>query len=194
MLVLSIDSRGLISPLSCNPVLLLIFNDRHPRVTISHAHGALRVHIAVHNQAVTNRLLLLIFSAAFIGCLGFFVVDPLLIHGFSRDSLLVLPFLAFLIIWFILAVRSFGWRAFGTEEILVDRNVLEWRRTAIWRVRTFTASATDISDVRAVTPWHGLSNHVEFTIHGRARCIGDMLLRDEAIELASALKHALRLS
>ncbi len=150
------------------------------------------MHIAVHNQATTNRFVLMFFSAGFIWFLAIFV-KPLLVHGFSRDSLVILPFLAFLILWFILGVRIFGWRAFGTEDIFVDHNVMEWRRTAIWRVRTVAASATDISDVRAVTPWHGLSNRVEFTFHGRIYCIGEMLLRDEALELASALNHALRL-
>lgn len=174
-----------------NPALLFTFSHLRRRVSISHSHGALHVHIAVHNQSITNRSGLLICSAAFIWLLSILILKPLLVHGFSRDSLIILPFLAFFLIWFILAVRASGWRAFGTEDILVDRNEMEWRRTAIWWVRTVTASATEISDVRAVTPWHGLSNRVEFTIHGRIHSIGDMLLRDEAIELASALNHAL---
>ena len=48
-----------------------------------------------------------------------------------------------------------------------------------------------VPQVRAVTPWHTLSNRVEFTAFGRHRTIGDMLLRDETTEVEHALKKAI---
>jgi hypothetical protein len=46
----------------------------------------------------------------------------------------------------------------------------------------------------AITPWHALSNRVEFLALGRRRAIGDMLSRDEATELAHELRRAVGVS
>lgn len=66
-----------------------------------------------------------------------------------------------------------------------------WTRTALlWKSR-LEIPTKDITGVKAVTPWHGLSNRVEFTVLGKQRAIGDMLQRDETTEVAHVLKMAI---
>ena len=61
-----------------------------------------------------------------------------------------------------------------------------------WR-RSFSAELSEISDVEAKTPWHALANRVVFTCRGRTYTVGDMLLQDEANEIAHELKHSIGL-
>lgn len=103
----------------------------------------------------------------------------------------MLPFLAFVLLWYCVGLRVAGWRAFGAEEIVVDRDTLYWSRAALFWKRRLEIPTKDITHVRAVTPWHRLSNRVEFTALGKQRSIGDMLLRDETAEVANALKRAI---
>ena len=53
------------------------------------------------------------------------------------------------------------WGAFGVEEISVEAGSLRWTRTALKWSRTSDAPVADITQIRAVTPWHGLDNTVE---------------------------------
>ena len=70
---------------------------------------------------------------------------------------------------------------------------LRWTKAALFWKRRFETVTAYISSVEAITPWHSLNNRVELTAHGRRYTIGQKLLRDEAIELAAALNHALHL-
>jgi hypothetical protein len=75
----------------------------------------------------------------------------------------------------------------------VGGGTLRWTRTALCWMREFEIPTMEIKEVRALTPWHALSNRVEFTAHKRRYVIGDMLLRDETTELAEQLRHAVGL-
>lgn len=118
-----------------------------------------------------------------------------ILKGFFRihsvvDSLYVLPVLAFVFVWYAVAVRIGLWRAFGVEELVIGNGRLHWERTAWkWR-RQFETNLSDISDVEARTPWHALANRVVFTCSGRSHTVGDMLLQDEANEIAQELARA----
>jgi len=104
--------------------------------------------------------------------------------------LYILPFLGFVLLWYLIGLRLAVWRAFGIEEITVAENVMCWTRTAfIWK-RELKVSTKDITEVKAVAPWHALSYNVEFTASGNRHSIGDMLLRDEASDIAHALRKA----
>ena len=67
------------------------------------------------------------------------------------------------------------------------------RRKASWWKRNFEAAESEITDVISKTPWHGLSNHVEFVYRGRSYSIGDMISHDEAHEITHVLGGALGL-
>lgn len=86
------------------------------------------------------------------------------------------------------------WALFGVEEVIVQDGTLRWTRTALFWKRRFETVTANISSVEAITPWHSLNNRVAFIVSERRYTVGQKLLRDEAMELASALKHALRLS
>ena len=103
----------------------------------------------------------------------------------------MLAVLAFVFLWYFIGLGVAGWRAFGVEEIVVHGDTLCWTRTALFWERRFEIPTKEITHVRAVTPWHALSNRVEFTALGTQRTIGDMLLRDETTEIAHALKKAI---
>jgi hypothetical protein len=169
--------------------VVLTFNHLRRRVSITHEHGSLVVHIARHNDRLLNIVILLAFTAAFLYFCYLFV-SPLFRRPFSADWLYTLPFLAFVLLWYFVGLRLFGWRAFGVEEIVVHGDTLCWTRTALFWKRRLEIPTNEITHVRAVTPWHTLSNRVEFTALGRQRTIGDMLLRDETAEIAHALKKA----
>ena len=130
------------------------------------------------------------------GFAWFFVLfaRPLFVTPLSRGSLYVVLCLAFIILWYVFGVRLALWRSFGVEELVVEKGVMRWTRRALFWVRHVEVLTKDITDVRAVTPWHALSNRVEFRALGKQRTIGDMLLRDEAIELSEKLRQAVQAS
>jgi uncharacterized membrane protein len=162
------------------------------RVSIRHQHGALLIRIKRHNDRTTQIILVVGFTAGF----AYFcsvLMPPFFRFGFSKEVLILLPFVGFLILWYLIGLRFSVWRAFGTEEISVNGGILHWTRTALCWKRDFETATADVTEVRAVTPWHSLSNRVEFTSRGRQHAVGDMLLRDEANELAHELRQALAL-
>jgi hypothetical protein len=162
------------------------------RVSISHRGGALAIQIKRHNQWKSAIWLLFWFTMAFL----FFC--SVLLKGLFRalsahsaaGSLSVVAFFAFIFVWYAMAVRLGLWRAFGVEELVVDNGRLHWERTAWKWHRQFETNVSEISDVEAKTPWHALANRVEFTCSGRRHTIGDMLLQDEAHEIADELARA----
>jgi hypothetical protein len=170
--------------------IVLTFNHLRRRVSITHKHGSLVVQIARHSDRALYIVFLLVFTAAFVFFCYIFV-SPFFRRPFSSEGLYVLPFLAFILLWYLIGLRLAVWRAFGVEKIVVDGGILCWTRTALWWKRRLEISTKDITHVKAVTPWHALSNRVEFTALGRRRTIGDMLLRDESAEVAHALNGAI---
>jgi hypothetical protein len=91
---------------------------------------------------------------------------------------------------YVIAIAIGVWGAFGVEEISVIAGSLQWTRTALGWTRTKVIPLTEITEIKAITPWHGLDNTVEVTAARKQRRIGDKLLRDEAVELAQNLRQA----
>jgi hypothetical protein len=160
------------------------------RVSVSHKHGGLVVRIERHNDRTTYILILLAFTAGFVFFCGLFIA-PFFRHPFSRDLLYLLPFWTFILAWYVIGLRIGIWRAFGVEQIVVEGGSLSWTRIALYWVRKVELSTADITEVKAITPWHALSNHVEFIGHKRRYSIGDMLLQDETAELAEQLRRVI---
>ena len=159
------------------------------RVSISHRGGSLCIHIKRHNQWRFFILLLLCFTAVFVFFCSIFLKGLLRIHSAS-DILYFLPFVLFILVWYGLALRIGLWRGFGVEDLVLENGHLYWERT-VWKWhRKFDAALSDISDVQAKTPWHALANRVEFTCRGCRYRIGDMLLKDEANEIAHEVQRA----
>ena len=160
------------------------------RVTISHRNGALVIHIKRHNNWVAGLWILVGFTAVFV-CFCSIFLKAFLRTPSLRDAMYASPFVAFVLLWYVMGVRIGLWVAFGVEEITVAHGNLQWERTAWkWR-RSFSAKLSDISDVQAVIPWHSLSNRVVFTCRGRGHTVGGQLLQDEAKEIAHALSRAI---
>ena len=157
------------------------------RVSISHRNGSVVIRIRRNNR--WKRAVFALFAVTIV-CLYF---SSIFLRGFFRihsvvESFYLLPFIAFIVVWYIIGARIALWRAFGVEELTIGHGRLHWERTAWkWR-RSFDGSLPDISQVKAKIPWHGLANRVEFTCEKRQWAIGDMLLQDEAKEIANELK------
>ena len=165
------------------------FNNLRRRVSIEWNHGALSATIARNNRRSTYYIMLVLFTGVFAWFITLFA-RPLFKSPFSSDKLYLLPFLAFIVLWYAVGLRIALWRSFGVEELVVHGGVMRWTRKALFWVRQLEVQTTDITEVRAVTPWHALSNRVEITARGKRQSIGDMLLRDEAIELSEKLRKA----
>lgn len=158
------------------------------RVSISHRDGNLVISIQRNNYWLLYIMLLLFFTGVFLVFFATFLRGLLRIRS-AIEILYVLPFFAFILLWYTMAVRIGLWRAFGVEEIVIEHGHFQWCRAAgKWR-RRFEASLEEISHVEAKTPWHSLSNRVEFTCKGHRYTVGDMLLQDEAKEIADEVKR-----
>lgn len=166
------------------------FNNFRRRLSIRWNQGVLSATISPNNDRATYVIMIVFFTCIFAWFLTVFT-RPFFKTPFSSDNFFLLPFLAFVLFWYILGVRITLWRLFGVEALIVERGVMRWTRKALFWVRELEVQTKEITDVRAVTPWHSLSNRVEFTALGKRRNIGDMLLRDEAIELSEMLRKAL---
>ena len=170
------------------------FNKLRRRVSLSYKHqNALVVQIARHNDRTTYLILLAAFTAAFM-YMSYVFISPLFRRPFSTNAFYVLPFIALILLWYVMGLRLAVWRAFGVEHIVVENGVLRWTRTALCWTRELEIPTTDIASVDAVTPWHALSNHVEFTALGKRRTLRDMLLSNETSELAELLRRAIGIS
>ena len=77
------------------------------------------------------------------------------------------------------------------ETITLRDGTFRWTRKALWWTRGLEANQSEIANVVAKTPWHGLSNRVEIDVRGRTYRIGDMIFGDETIEIADELSHAI---
>jgi hypothetical protein len=160
------------------------------RVSLLHENGTLVIHIARHNLWRLYIAMFVFFTLVFgIFC---YILAPALfgIHS-ATDLVYVLPFVVFVAVWYWLCVRLSLWRVFGVEEVIVGHGTLHWERKALCWNRILETPQDRISKVVARTPWYGLSNRVQFTADGRTYKIGDMILQDEANEIASALEQAI---
>jgi len=124
----------------------------------------------------------------------FMIVAPLFRRPASVLDLLALPFIAFGLLAYFIGIRVGIWRAFGVEQIVIEKGLFSWTRTALFRRRKVELPVAEITVVITATPWHGLSNRVEFMAGKRIFRIGDMLRRDETYELAWLLRRAAHIS
>ena len=115
---------------------MLTFNHLRRRVSISHNHASLVVHIARHNDRVLNIVALLAVTAGF-GFVCYVSLSPFFRRPFTLDKLSFLPFLAFILLACLTGLRVAVWRVFGVEEVVVDRGMLYWTRTARVEAETF---------------------------------------------------------
>lgn len=173
---------------------MLSFNPHRRRLSITHdKHGALSVRISRNNDASTYMVLFIGSTVIFVW-FAWLIVLGLMRGPFSGDTFYGLTFAAFIVMWYSILLRVSLWRLCGEEELLVQQGKLHWTRKALLWVRRLEIPAQSITSVKAVTPWHALSNHVEVTAFGKRKSIGDMLLNDEAVELAQQLRHAVGLA
>jgi hypothetical protein len=159
------------------------------RVSIRKRDGAVVIRIERHHQWKSYILLLACFTAAFLFFFTVFARALFYVHS-AVQRLYVLPFMAFILTWYLLALRIGLWRGFGVEILTIHGGHLHWERTAWKWHRKLDILLSDVSDVKARTPWQALANRVEFICKGRRCVIGDMLLQDEANEIARELDKA----
>ncbi|MBS1805328.1 MAG: DUF2244 domain-containing protein [Acidobacteria bacterium] len=172
---------------------MLSLNAHRRRLSITHGkHGALSVRIFRNNDKRTYILLFILSTIIFVWIVSLMLAGLVRSH-FSKDSWYMLAFAAFIVLWYLTALRVSLWRSYGIEELLVQSGRLLWTRKALFWVRKLEFPTQSVTRVEAVTPWHGLSNRVELTVSGKHQRIGDMLLHDEAIDLARQLRHAVGL-
>jgi hypothetical protein len=172
-----------------------MFNFKHlaRRVSIAHENRWLVINIQQHNDRALYVGLLLCFTIIF-GFLCSVFVPAFFRAESARQVLYLLPFTLFFGLWYFLSLRLGLWRAFGVEKIAISQGALLWERKALWWKRKLEVAGSDITDIVAKTPWHGLSNRVEFTLKGKTYRIGDMILRDEANEIVRDLRSAIPVS
>lgn len=172
----------------------MLFPSSSPkRVLVRQARlGAAAAHIARHNGWLMYIFMLAAFTAGFLWFAYIFISPFFRTPLSSRELALLLP-IGFILLWYFLAVRIGMWRAFGVEDVAVENGVFSWTRTALFWKRKLELPATEIVAIRTSTPWHDLSNRVEFLANGKLYRIGDMLRRDETYVLADVLRRACRL-
>jgi hypothetical protein len=166
--------------------------NRRRRVFINHKHGALTVRIERHNDRTLYIFMLTAITTAFVFFMYMFV-HPFFHGAGVKDLLLFSPFIAFILAWYLIGLRVAVWRAFGVEQVMVKGGFLHWTRRALFWKRNVEISATDVTEVRAITSWHALSTRVEFTAHKHRRVIATSLLHDETKELTKQLRRAISL-
>ncbi len=158
---------------------------------ITRKHGGLHVRI-FHNKGTTAGITGLLISTLFFALMAWGFSDPFRHVGWSRELLYLLPLPILLVLPYLIVLRIVIWKAFGQEEILVENGVFRWTCTSLWLSDEFKTPTSNISAVSAVTRWFG-DNHVDFTTQDRTYRMGDKILRDEAVQLAHALKRAIGL-
>lgn len=159
------------------------------RVSVKSGHGVSVVHIARHNQWLMYLFMLAAFTAAFL-FFAFLVISSFFRNPLSSGELVLLFPIGFVLLWYSLAVRIGLWRAFGVEQVVIENGMFLWTRTALFWKRELDLPVAEITGLKTVTPWHDLSNHVEFIARSRRYRIGDMLRRDETYILAEDIRRA----
>ena len=161
----------------------------------------------VHTNHEANRLIVrierqnsraLYFWFICLGTMVFASFCDMMWSGFVRNRhdayYTILPVLALGVVCYGIALAFGIWGAFGVEEVVVESGSLHWKRTALKWTQTSIILVTDITGITAIAPWHRLDNTVEISTDRKCRRLGDKLLRDEALELANDLRHAIGLT
>jgi hypothetical protein len=108
-----------------------------------------------------------------------------------------LPVFVFGFVAYMVVLAIGLWGAFGIEEVSIHEDNLRCTRTVLRWSRTRDIPFANIKEIRAITPRFarlGLESTVEIRTGWTARKIGANLLRDEAVELAKHLRHAVGLN
>ena len=173
----------------------MLFPSNGPRrISVSREqHGAVVVQIARHNEWLMYVFMWAAFTAGFLFFVWIFI-SPFFRNPLSSQELVLLAPIGFIFLWYYIAVRVGMWRGFGVEQIIIGNRMFSSTRTALFWKRNLELPLAEIVAVETVTPWHDLSNHVEFMARGRRYKIGDMLRRDETYELADVLRRVTQLS
>jgi hypothetical protein len=166
---------------------MFTFKHLRRRVSICHEHSAFVARIARHNERFLYICLTLFFTGGFLVFSSVFI-PPMFRAGLSMDLLYLSVFFGFIVLWYLLALSIGLGRLFGIEEITVKRGVLCCARKTLWWRQAVEIPTCEITEVKAIISW--LNNHVEIVAPGRVHAVGDMLLRDEADQLARALRRA----
>ena len=162
------------------------------RVHITQKGGSLSVYIERQNSRMLYFWIMCLCTVGF-GLFCNMVWGAFIRH--PRDTLFaVLPVFVLGLTGYGLALAIGVWGAFGVEEISTQAGSLRLTRRALKWTRTSEIPMGDITQIKAITPWHGLDNTVEVSTVRTQRRIGDKLLRDEALELAQHLRHAVGLT
>src|ERR1700732_260916 len=161
------------------------------RVFIAHSHGRLHVRVFHERRMAGTIYGLVLFTVVLVSMISTFFA-PIRRAGWSMDLVYLVPIPVLAAIAYYIFLRITIWSSFGREEIVVEGGQMRWTCTALWFKDELTADANEIAGVKAITPWHG-RNRVELTTKGRTYLIGDSMRRDEAVQLAHALKAAVGL-
>ena len=158
------------------------------RVSIRHFHSTFSVRIERQNSRGVYYWMICLTSVMFV-----LFCNTLLeaARQHPEDTLYILPVLVLGLTGYVIGLAVAVWGAFGVEEVAVEAGILRWTRTALKWIRTREIPVQDVTDIRAITPWHGLDNTVEVTAHRRRHRIGERLLREEAMELANHLQQTI---
>jgi hypothetical protein len=168
---------------------MFTFKRLRRRVLISHSHGRLRVKITADNERSAAVVVLVWITAIAAIFLWSFTRPILRSHLSGTDWFEVLIPVAGMVAY-LLALRATIWRAFGVDDIVVEHGTLHWSAKALWFKQKAEIPIAEISQVKAVTSWPSINNHVEMMAGARRYVIGERLLTDETNELADALKRA----
>jgi len=109
----------------------------------------------------------------------------------AREIAYRLPFVCFILLWYVIVLRFSLWSAFGVEEVVVRRDTITCTRRILWWERAFEAPLDDVANITVKIPWHEGSGSVRFTAKERAYTIGDQILPAEANEIADELRRAI---
>ena len=161
------------------------------RVSIRHLHGKCSVRIERQNSRGQYFWIMCLTTVVFF-LLCDMIVDTLRRH--LDDLPYILPVLALGLICYIIAIAMGIWGAFGVEEVVVEADTLRWTRTALTWQRTRSIPIGDVTEIKAITPWHGIDNTVEVAANRSRQRIGDRMLQEEAMELAQHLRRAVGLT
>ncbi len=168
----------------------LFQNKRYPNyrnVSSIQKNGSL---LLIKIDAVSNwgfyTISLVITAGIFVCGLWIFMPALLKLRTFN-EALYCLPFIGFLLLWFIGGMRIILQRL-SSVELYAGRGSFRWSHT-IWRWRRdIEARQEDVTAVIAKTRWYG--NRLNITISDRTYSLGDLLDDDIAI-VAQELRRAL---
>jgi hypothetical protein len=163
---------------------MMNFSYLRRRVSISHKHGILQVRIA--SSSDRGPIAATAIPMAIIGLMQVALIKTM----WHQRAYLYVAILLIFGLWFWL-VRTAIREKLGVDEISIQNGTLHWTSKALWLRQEADIPLHEISDVRAVTPWHARWNRVELIVKGGTYQMGTGILRDEAEQLAHELKKVI---